>query len=236
MPNITISTGRLLQVLWFCTMKCRWRKVCGRPQLRSRHERSPNRTEVTMGSHFDQSQHAILFTAEYKTEMWRCNWSSSNDSGVHLALCSKHEYTVSHWKPKKSCDRNNTPRFVVIEITRPYPTPNDLPHLAIYRRSGLQWLETSPIKMSMNTQWQWFIFDQIQFRHAAMPVYWSLLLFPQIDCPRWLPHLVDSRSELQLSVTSSWCDHGYSANANLWALDATHSVLIGAIIWQETLA
>ena len=121
MPNITISTGRLLQVLRFSTMKRRWRKVCGRPQLRSRHERSPNRTEVTMGSHFDQLQHAILFTAECKTEMWRCNWSSCNDSGVHLALCSKHEYTVIHWKPKKPCDRNNTPRFVVIEITRPYP-------------------------------------------------------------------------------------------------------------------
>ena len=94
--------------------------------------------------------------------------------------------------------------------------------------------------MSMNTQWQLqhvFIFDQIQFRHAAMPVYWSLLLFPQIDYPRWLPHLVDSRrSETQLSVTSLWCDHGYNANANLWALNATHSVLIDAIIWQETLA
>ena len=96
-------------------------------------------------------------------------------------------------------------------------TPNHLPHLVFYRRSGLQWLETSPI------QCQWthshFIFDEIQFRHAAMPVYWSLLLFPQIDCPRWLPHLVDSRrSEPQLSVTSLWCDHGYNANANLWAL------------------
>ena len=36
-----------------------------------------------------------------------------------------------------------------------------------------------------------------------MHVYCSLLLFPQIDCPRWLPHLSDPRrSEPQLSVTS----------------------------------
>ena len=104
-------------------------------------------------------------------------------------------------------------------------SPNGLPHLAVYRRSGLQWLEKSPIQCQLNTQWQWFIFDQIQFRHAGMLVYWSLLLFPQIDCPRWLPHLADSwRSEPQLSVTSLWRDHGYNANANLSELTsvATH--------------
>ena len=103
-------------------------------------------------------------------------------------------------------------------------TPNDLPHLAVYRRSGLQWLETSSIKMSMNTQWQWFIFDQIQFRHTAMPVYWSLLLFPQIDWPRWLPHLVDSRrSEPQLVIVVwPWlqCQRKFvSAGRNIFSFD-----------------
>ena len=63
----------------------------------------------------------ITSTAECKTDRSGCSWSSCNDSDVHLALCSRHEYTVIHWKQKEPCDRNNTPRFVVIEITRPYP-------------------------------------------------------------------------------------------------------------------
>ena len=56
--------------------------------------------------------------------------------------------------------------------------------------------------MSMNTQWQWFIFDQLQFIHAAMPVYWSLLLFPQTDCPKWLHHL----GRLSKEWTPTLCD------------------------------
>ena len=141
----------------------------------------------------------------------------------------------------RSIEYNSDKRsYLWIGLCRGFPkrsSPNGLLHLAVCRKIGLQWLETSPIKWQwIHIQWQWFIFDQIQFRYAAMPLYWSLLLFPQIDCPKWLPHLADSRrSEPQLSVTPLWCDHGYNGNANLWAPNATHSVLNDAIIWQKTL-
>ena len=100
-------------------------------------------------------------------------------------------------------------------------SPNGLPQIVqmacpfvlfcFYGRLSKEW--TSMIRneyntMSMNIRWQWFIFYQIQFRHAAMPVYSGIVIVSPIDCPRWLPHfpgphLADSRkSESQLSVTS----------------------------------
>ena len=115
---------------------------------------------------------------------------------------------------------------------------NGLPHLAVYRRNGLQWLETSTI------QCQWIYSDNdlylIKYNSDMRPCLSIVVLFPQIDCPRWLPHfpgphLTDyegvNPNSLWRHECTLWCDHGYNANANLWALTsvATHSVLIDAI-------
>ena len=98
--------------------------------------------------------------------------------------------------------------------------------------------------MSMNIQWQWFIFDQVQCRHAAMPVYSGLVI---IDCPRWLPHfpgphLADSRrSEPQLSVTSWMCVCGVTMATmptqicERWCQLQHIRFWLTQLIWQKTL-
>ena len=99
--------------------------------------------------------------------------------------------------------------LVIVSLNHKRSSPNrtnGLPHLAVYRRNGLQWLETSTIRC------QWIYSDSdlylIKYNSDMRPCLSIVVLFPQIDCPRWLhhfpgPHLTESRrSEPQLSVTS----------------------------------
>ena len=87
----------------------------------------------------------------------------------------------------------------IVQMARPIS-------VAAYRRNGLQWLETSTI------QCKWIYSDNdlylIKYNSDMRPCLRIMVLFPQIDCPRWLPHfpephLTDSRRcEPQLPVTS----------------------------------
>ena len=106
-------------------------------------------------------------------------------------------------------------------------TPNDLPHLVIYRRSGLQWLETSPI------QCQW------THSHTIQTCGHACVLVLVIVSPNRLPQMTASFGRLSKEWTPTLCDvivvWPWLQCQRKFVSTATHSVLTDAIIWQETL-
>ena len=126
------------------------------------------------------------------------------------------------------------------ELVLAIVSPNGLPQMACpiwpseYRRSGLQWLEMSPILCQwVHNDNEWYLNAIQKCGHACVLLFDIVTphYLPQIYCLIWPPLVGVNSNSPWRHECALWCDHGYNANANLWALTsvATHSVLIDAI-------